>query len=165
MISIIGAGGHGLVVADILELNGEIYRFYDDGNNSYPPVADAVGPRIVAVGDNAVRRDLFNEVNAVNAIHPSAIIASTVKLGLGVMICAGVIINAYSEIGDNVILNTGCSIDHHCIIEDHVHIAPNATLCGNVEVWEGALVGANATIVPNSVVEDWCLVKAGSLYK
>ena len=70
-----------------------------------------------------------------------------------------------SEIGDNVILNTGCSIDHHNVIGKHAHIAPNATLCGAVTVGEGTLVDANATIVPGRTVPSWSLVKAGSLYK
>ena len=165
MISVIGAGGHGQVVADILELSGEVYRFYDDSLPQYPPIEAATGKIIIAIGNNSVRKLYFKRTNAVNAIHPSAIIASTVKIGKGVVICAGVIINAYSEIGDNVILNTGCSIDHHNVIGKHAHIAPNATLCGAVTVGKGTLVGANATIVPGRTVPSWSLVKAGSLYK
>ena len=158
MIRVIGAGGHGQVVADIL---GEVI-FHDRGHE-YKAFDKSA---IVAIGNNAIRKSIFEKLQfPVNVIHESVIIGGNVEIGRGVVICAGVIINTGAKIGDNVILNTGCSIDHHCIIGSHAHIAPNAVLCGNVTVGEGALVGANSTCVPGAEVGAWTLVKAGSLVK
>jgi sugar O-acyltransferase (sialic acid O-acetyltransferase NeuD family) len=166
-IRVLGAGGHGLVVSEVLELQGVKVIFHDDNKSGLPPLLEAYDcPAIVAIGDNATRKKIFEKLAyPVNAIHPSAVISRSATLGWGVVVCAGVIINAYCEIGDNVILNTGCSIDHHCAVHAHAHIAPNAVLCGGVHVGEGTLVGANATVTPNKVISGWSLVKAGSVYK
>ena len=164
-IRVLGAGGHGLVASEILEAQGYKVIFHDDASSL--PLFEAYNyPAVVAIGDNKTRAMVFRNLTCpMNAVHQSAIISKSAVIGRGVVICAGVIINACAEIGDNVILNTGCSIDHHCVIMDHAHVAPNATLCGKVKIGEGTLVGANSTCVPGAAVPEWSLVKAGSVYK
>lgn len=187
-VLILGAGGHAQVVADIL------LRSRDTGNALVPlgylddapqllgqvflglPVLGSFSQLatiehdtvIIAIGDNVVRRQLFEKLRKqdccfVTAIHPRAILAPDVLVGPGAMICAGVIVNTGSVVGANVILNTGCTVDHHNQIGDHAHIAPGAHLGGEVTVGEGALVGIGATVMPRCQVGDWCVVGAGAL--
>ena len=78
------------------------------------------------------------------------------------MICAGAVINPGTEIGTNVILNTGCTVDHHNQIGDHVHIAPGVNTGGDVTIGEGTLLGIGSTVMPGRVVESWCTVGAGA---
>ena len=167
MINILGAGGHAQVVADILALQGQEFKFYDDGLPQYPPIAEANGDFIVAIGDNLTRENIYKKQlgMAVNAIHPSSVIADNVKIGRGVVICAGVVVNPNVIISDNVILNTGCIIEHDCMVDYHAHIAPGAILCGNVFIGNGALVGANSVVTPGAIIPFWSLVKAGSVWK
>ena len=120
---------------------------------------------IVAIGDNAIRKRVaeFTKHPFVNAIHSSAIISPRVKMGVGNMILHGVIIQAETEIGNHVIINTGAQVDHDCIVEDYVHIAPRVVLCGNVKVGSGTLIGAGATVIPGKTIGRWATIGAGSV--
>jgi len=187
-VLIIGAGGHGRVVADVLlrmRERGEAVEpvgFVDDkptltGEEVLGlPVLGTTGDIgrlahdavIVAVGDNAVRRRLFDRLRQAGerfftARHPQSVVAPDVVLGEGTTVCAGVVVNTGSAIGADVILNTSCSVDHDNRVGDHVHIAPGVRLGGEVEVAEGALVGIGATVIARRRVGAWSVVGAGSL--
>ena len=133
---IVGAGGHGRVVLDILlaARQYQVMGFLDSNPalhgrrmDGVPVVGDLSGlpdlraqgvtRAVVAIGDNGVRRSFAEELEQaqfelVNAIHPSANLARTVTLGRNVVIAAGALVCAHCQIGDSVILNTGCIVDH-----------------------------------------------------
>jgi sugar O-acyltransferase (sialic acid O-acetyltransferase NeuD family) len=188
MILIIGAGGHGQVVADIFRarnasrLVSDQVGFVDDdrarlgcrfvGSPVLGTLAripeiphDAV---IVAVGDNATRSRVFlkcveaGERLAI-AEHPRCIVAEDAAIGPGSMLCAGAIVNTGAVIGRNVIVNTGATVDHHSIVGDHVHIAPGVHMGGEVVVDEGALVGIGAVVLPRVRIGAWSTVGAGAV--
>ena len=187
-ILIIGAGGHGQVVADILlQMQAECadlqpLGFLDDNpailGEEYLGLP-VLGPEkslsiidhdavIVAIGNNWTRQKLFQKFmnqgeQFVTALHPKAIIAPNVQIGPGCMIMAGAIVNTGSSIARNTILNTASTVDHHSRIAAHVHIAPGAHLGGEVTIQEGALIGIGATIMPRRTVGNWAVVGAGSL--
>jgi sugar O-acyltransferase (sialic acid O-acetyltransferase NeuD family) len=187
-IVIIGAGGHGQVVADILlrmkewDASVEPIGYLDDKIELHQknllgiPVLASVDQVstishegvIVALGDNRTREKTFNQLisageKIIIARHPRAIVAPDVLIGAGTMICAGVVVNPAAKIGCNVILNTGSTIDHHNRIEDHVHIAPGVHLGGEVFVGAGSLVGIGATVMPGRHIGSRCIVGAGAL--
>ena len=123
---------------------------------------------VVATGDNHTRARIYQTLRAwkeriVNAVHPTAVLAPDVRLGEGVMICAGVVVNTGTTIGDNVILNTSCSVDHHNYISPHAHVAPGAHLGGHVRVSEGALIGIGASVIPGRSIGQWAVVGAGAV--
>lgn len=188
-VLIIGAGGHAQVVADALlraqeagMTNARPAGFIDDNpklaGQSFLGIAvkgslaclkeiehDAV---VVAIGDNATRARIAAHLQEAGeqlftVRHPTAIIAPDVRISEGVMISAGVIINTGSVIGDNVILNTGCTIDHHNRIGSSVHIAPGAHLAGDVTIGEGTLIGIGATILPQRCIGARCIVGGGAV--
>jgi sugar O-acyltransferase (sialic acid O-acetyltransferase NeuD family) len=182
-VIIIGAGEHAQVVADILRLDGKsvLLGYLDDNlklhSNFYLglPVLGSIEQIsviehdriIIAIGDNARRKQIFESLRQqerkfITAIHPTAIIAPSAKIGIGTMICAGVIVNPAASIGNNVILNTGSTIDHHNQIEDHVHIAPGVNLGGTVTVREGAFIGIGAKVIPQREIGCWSIVGAGA---
>ena len=184
----LGAGGHAKVVLDILRLMNE-YRaigLLDPGcvGASVGGVMVLGGDELLhhlyaegiiyafmgvgGVGDNAPRSKLFEKVQAagftfIKAIHPSAVLADSVQVGLGVTIMAGAIINPDTRIGDNVIINTGGIVDHECDIASHAHISPGAVLCGGVRVGRGAHVGTGATVRQGIIIGDGALVGAGAV--
>lgn len=187
-VVIIGAGGHGQVVADLLLrawARGAMLQpigYVDDNPvlwEKFPLELPVFGPLtqlvsvahdavIIAIGDNRSRARLFQQMQGqneriVNAIHPSAVVAPDVRLGQGVMICAGTVINTGTTIGDDVILNTSCSVDHHSVIRDHAHLAPGVHLGGGVCVEEGALLGVSAASVPGRTIGRWSVVGAGAV--
>lgn len=95
-------------------------------------------------------------------VHPTAWVAPGVVLSSGVQVMAGAVIQPGCVIGENSIINTRSSIDHDCRIGYSVHVAPGATLCGSVNVDDGAFVGAGATLIQGVVVGKGALVGAGT---
>lgn len=167
-----GASGHGKVIKDIVETQGDEVEGYVDDNpklSSYcgKPVlhnAEGVSPMIVSIGINKTRKKIVEKLNCQfsTAIHPSAIISPSAKIGEGTVVMPGAIINADVIIGKHCIINTGASIDHECVIGDYCHIAPHSTLCGQVHVGEGTLIGVGASVIPCKEIGEWCTVGAGA---
>ncbi|MCM3040849.1 acetyltransferase [Paenibacillus motobuensis] len=184
-VVVIGGGGHSKVVIDILQSAGtyEIVGFTDNsdqqrslcgvpylGNDGILPelLNKGVLRFIVGLGDNKVRKILFEKICTVgfmpvNAISPFAHISPHAKIGQGVVVMAGAVINPYAVIKDNVIINTLSGIDHDCIIDSHVHIAPGTSLTGCVRVCEGAFVGTGSKITPNVEIGEWSVIGAGAV--
>ena len=167
-----GASGHAKVIMDILTASGlEIDALIDDNENvnelqGYEVlhgVTDA-SPIIVSIGVNAIRKKVVEKLTGEfgTAIHPSAIVSPSAKIGEGTVVMAGAIINADAVIGKHCIINTGASVDHECVIGDYCHIAPHATLCGQVHVGEGTIMGVGSCAIPCVNIGSWCTIGAGA---
>ena len=189
-VIIIGTGGHGQVVADILhqmQKAGDNIRplgFLDDDLTLHNKIFmdlpvlgeiidcarlshDAI---IVAIGDNQTRKTIFGKLKdlgerSIIAQHPRTIIAPGTSIGHGSVIAPSVVVNTGSKIGENVILNTSCTIDHHCYIGPHSHIGPGVHIGGNVTIDEGVLVGIGAIIMPGISVNAGATIGAGTLVR
>lgn len=186
-IVIIGAGGHARVIFEILSYNRniEVFAFIDNvirgsderimgipvlGDHSVLPKlfkSDIMGA-IIGVGDNNIRKAHFEKiknmgVELINAIHYTAHIAHSVKIGKGVAIVTGATIATGVKIGNNVIVNTGAIIEHEDILEDHVHIAPGTVLAGRVTVKEGTFIGAGSVVKEYVVIGENTIIGAGSI--
>jgi sugar O-acyltransferase (sialic acid O-acetyltransferase NeuD family) len=186
-IVILGAGGHGQVVADTLlrardagepinpigylddnaSLRGAVFLglpVLGDTSDLDRLAHDAV---ILAIGSNRTRKRLFEQLQSQGerfaiARHPSAVIAPDSQIAGAVMISARVVINTGSRVGANTILNTSCVVGHHNRIAEHVHISSGALLGGEVSVGEGALIGIGAIVMPRCTVGAWSVVGAGA---
>jgi sugar O-acyltransferase (sialic acid O-acetyltransferase NeuD family) len=102
-------------------------------------------------------------LSPIPVIHPSAIIADSVKIGKGVQIMAGAIIQPETQIGDQCIINTGASVDHENLLGDGVEIGPGATLCGCVRVETNGWIAAGAIVLPRITIGQDSIVGAGSV--
>lgn len=173
---IIGASGHGKVIADIAILNGYTdIVFLDDDENiktcaGFPVVGrvtDAVGmigDKIVAIGNAETRERIQSKLdNVVTLIHPKAVISRRVQIGKGTVIMAGAVINSDSAIGDGCIINTGASLDHDCVIEDFAHVSVGAHIAGTVRIDKRAWIGAGAVVINNLNICGDCMVGAGAV--
>ncbi len=175
---IIGASGHGKVVADIARLNGyEDIVFLDDnpelkecasfpiiGSNTMTPELD--GEIFIAIGDGSIRMKLMKQNEGrifPILIHPRAVIANDVLIGAGSVIMAGVVINPGVKVGKGCIVNTSSSIDHDCIVGDFVHVSVGAHLCGTVSVGETTWIGTGATVSNNINICSNICVGAGAV--
>lgn len=175
---IIGASGHGRVVADIAKQCG--YReivFLDDNPGltscgGFPVVggidqtAKTAGELFVAIGNAKVREHLmtrYAERTFPVLLHPSAVIAEGVEIGRGSVVMAGSVINPGAKVGKGVIVNTCSSIDHDCDVGDYVHVAVGAHLCGTVHVGERTWIGAGATVSNNVSICEECMIGAGAV--
>lgn len=177
-LAIIGASGHGRVVADIAVKNG--YRdivFLDDDENihecgGYPIVGKSSAAQIidadviVGIGVASVRKRIqesISEAKLITLIHPDAVVARDVVIGAGTVVMAGAVINPGARIGKGCIINTCSSVDHDCEIGDYVHIAVGSHLCGTVTVGEGTWIGAGATVSNNVFICANCMIGAGAV--
>ena len=154
---IIGAGGHGKVVADTaMRIGYTEISFVDDGvmgecmglpiigtTEILKDLNDGRTDFVIGVGNNQIRKRIAEShpVNWVTLIHPSAQIGSHVTIGTGTVVMAGVVINACAQIGEHCIINTSAVIEHDNILEDYVHISPRAVLGGTVHIGELTHVG------------------------
>lgn len=177
-VIIIGAGGHGKVIADIVTRFGDVVLgFLDDKDaNSFggmiilgriSEINKYIGQAvfIVAVGDNKTRKEIMenNKVDWYTAIHPTAVIASDVTIGEGTAIMANAVINTSSKIGRGVIINTAATIDHDSVISDYVHISPGGHLGGTVRIGAGTWIGIGAVVSNNVDICEGCIVGAGAV--
>ena len=179
-LTIIGASGHGKVVADIAEKCGYNEIIFLDDNpelshcGNYPVVGasslakDITNDLFVAIGNNTIRarilEQLFLEGHSIaTLIHPNAVLANDVEIGKGSVVMAGVVINPNVRIGRGCIVNTCSSIDHDCRIGDYVHVSVDAHVCGMVTIGSRTWIGAGATVINNLSVCDSCMVGAGAV--
>lgn len=178
---IIGAGGHGKVVADIaMKIGYERIVFLDDA-----PIITCMGLPVegsvadvdkylndcdffIAIGNLEIRKkihSLLKEKGAkvITLVHPNAVIGSQVKIGNGSVVMAGGIVNACATIGEGVIVNTNSSIDHDCNIGDFCHLAVGVNVAGTVEIGESCFLGAGCTVKNNVTVCNNCVIGAGAV--
>lgn len=158
---IIGASGHGKVIADIALKMGkwQSIAFLDDNIN----IKSSLGMKVVGktedafkyindsdifvgIGNNGTREKIQERLELEGAsipvlIHPKAIIGEQVKLGAGTAIMAGAVINCCTCVSKGCIINTGATIDHDNVLGDYVHISPGVNLAGTVNIGKGSWLG------------------------
>ncbi len=176
---IIGASGHGKVIADIaLKCGYRNIAFIDDNAvgkcMGFPIIgtceelmlfADGNTDFIIAIGNNKIRRMIAGKYNLnwTTLSHPSAIVGSNVQIGRGTVIMAGAIISPAVVIGDHCIINTAAIVEHDNRLGNYVHISPNAALGGTVHVGDNTHIGIGASIRNNIDICENCVVGAGSV--
>jgi carbonic anhydrase/acetyltransferase-like protein (isoleucine patch superfamily) len=98
-------------------------------------------------------------------VDPTAIVASTTRIGEASYVNAGVVIGAMSLLGSGILINRASNLGHHTFISDFVSIGPGVTLAGNIRVGRGAMVGAGSVIYPNLKVGAGAFISAGSVVR
>lgn len=175
---IIGASGHGKVVADIAKKCGYTdIVFLDNDPNikscaGHPVLgpdtmtAELDGDIFIAVGKAEIRKKLMERDSDRNfpvLIHTDAVISDDVEIGEGTVVVAGTVINQGSRIGKGCIVNTSSSVDHDCIIGKYCHISVGSHLCGTVRIGDNTWIGAGATISNNVNICGGCTIGAGAV--
>jgi sugar O-acyltransferase (sialic acid O-acetyltransferase NeuD family) len=182
---ILGAGGHGKVVADTAAATGQWKKiaFLDDRHPSLKAVLDlpVLGNLedakkflleydgfCVAIGDNNLRTRLLKlyldqGFSSPSLVHPTAYISPSATLGPGCVVFAQGAVNPSTQIGEGCIINTGASVDHDCTVEEGVHLCPGVRLAGEVSVGQHTTLGVSATVIPQVNIGSHVMVGAGSV--
>lgn len=178
-ITLIGAGGHAKVVADIIiKYCGQEFSIVDSA-------IDKVGSQIqekqvlllddrlfrkqfhIAIGENKVRQRCYYKYKTLaeytSIISPDAYIVNSATINDGSFVAAKAVISADTQIGIGCIINHGAVVDHDCLIGQFSHIAPNATLLGGVTLGERVFVGSGATVLPGVKVASDVVIGAGAV--
>lgn len=175
---IIGASGHGKVVADIAVQNGyQEIVFLDDNEavkscGKYPVIGKTDEARrldgdiIVAIGNANIRKRIqegMEGLKLATLIHPGAIVADDAVIGEGTVVMAGAVVNPGAVLGKGCIVNTCASVDHDCRVSDYVHVAVGSHLCGSVTVGERTWIGAGTVVSNNISICGECMIGAGAV--
>lgn len=179
-VIIIGASGHGKVVADIVQKSGDrVAGFLDDNPNITDtfigfPVLDSVDDYknykaefVIAIGNAAVRERIAKKLSDATwytAIHPSAVISDIdVEIGAGTVVMANAVINSGATIGKHCIINSSAVVEHDNWISDFVHVAVGAKLAGTVRIGKSTWVGIGASVSNNVNICGNCMIGAGAV--
>ena len=176
---IIGAGGHGKVVADIAAKIGYTdICFADDhakgqclgfpilgGTACLEAWNDGATDFVIGIGNNAVRKKIAEEydINWVRLVHPSAQIGLRASIGRGTVVMAGAVINACASVGEHCIINTHAVVEHDDRIGNYVHLSPGVTLSGTVTVGECTWLGTGTSVINNVDIGANVTVGVGSV--
>lgn len=181
ILLVLGAGGHGRVVADAALREGRWRQVSatdrDAGRCSgellpgvrLGVVASALPPATavhIAIGSAQSRETEARAVGLerlATVVHPDATVSPYAQVGAGCFVAARSVIAPQANVGVGVIANHGAVIDHDVQIGDFCHIAPNAALGGGVRVGRRVLVGAGALVLPGLTICDDAVIGAGSV--
>lgn len=188
-IAIVGASGHGGVVADILrdQDGAELVGFIDDGRSKghdvmgFPVIGGTIDiptlvesgvleALIVAIGDNAVRETVTSAIEEswpdavfATAIHASAHVASNAEIGAGSVIAACANVGPQTRVGKHCIVSTGASVDHDSSLDDFASLAPGAITGGGCHIGVRSAICIGATLIHGLRVHNDAVIGAGSL--
>ena len=180
-VYILGASGHGKVVLSIFRSgNIAVAGFFDDapgfaGRNIWgvPVLGDFnafgglfVPQAVIAVGNGLIRRRISerfdDQAKWIVAVHTTAWIDSSVRVGSGAVVCAGAVVQPDTTLGEHCIINTGATVDHDCRIGSFSHVCPGVHLGGNVTIGEGAWLGIGSQAVQGITIGRNALIGAGA---
>lgn len=184
-LAILGASGHGKVVADAA-LSSEYWAeivFFDDAFPASNKIEcwDILGNTedllaqqhkfdgvVVAIGNNAIRlskQEMLKSAGCriVSIIHSSAVVSPFATINAGTVVMAGAVINAFSTIGQSCIINSNSVVEHDCKLSDGVHISPGATLAGAVSIGICSWIGIGANVKQLVSVGEHIIIGAGAV--
>lgn len=189
---IVGAGGHGREILDIVEATNAVAPQWDclgfaadEGDVALlsarglpllgPPrsVHEVADRFVLAIGWPGPRRDVARSLDdapgeqaarSVDAlVHPTAVLGSQIRHGVGLVVFPGAVVTTNVVLGDHVHLNVGVVVSHDCVLGDFVTISPGALVNGNVEIGDDVFVGTAAAVLPGVRIGRGAVIAAGAV--
>ena len=180
---IVGAGGHGRELADVVRLTRTVSGFVDDGplpdddrlgRLGLPLLGDLAwfeqnpSDCALGVGTSPVRRRLVARLAAtdsgiVTVVHPGSSIGTDVRLGTGVVVFDRVTITTNVQIGDHTHLNVGCAVQHDSLVGSFVQFSPGVLVNGDCVIGDDVFLGSGAIVTRGCTVGDGARVGAGAV--
>lgn len=125
---------------------------------------------MIALGEPEYKISLYNKIKEdgyplTNIIHPNAVIANSVSLGVGVNIRAGAVISTDVSIGNNVTIMEHVYIGHDSVLADNIQVSSNVSVGGHVKIGSGVFIGSNVCIKENLSVGEGSIIGIGSVVR
>ena len=185
---IIGAGGHGRELLDIVEaVNAarptfDFLGFLDDGPGPWALVgrrdASVLGPvdrladldaqYAIGIGSPEARCRIDEQATrsgaeAATLVHPQATAASDVRTAPGLVMAAGSRITTNVTVGRHVHLNLNATLSHDCEVGSYSVLNPGAHVNGGVGLGASVVVGSGAVVREGCRVGDGTVIGAGAV--
>ena len=189
-LTLVGGGGHALVVAETAGVLG--YSFAGVLDDAETPVLAAPpfsAPRLGALaevvllegrtwafglGDLGARQRVAEAIAGLEGagkdippaailVHPRGFVAPTAVLDPGVWVGPGAVVHTLAKVGAHAIVNSGAIVEHESDVGPFAHVAPGAVLAGRVRVGRGTLVGLGARVLPGVRIGSGCVIGAGAV--
>lgn len=97
------------------------------------------------------------------SIHPSAVVAATVQMGMGIHISPLSVIAPFAVLGDFVVVNRNASVGHHTSLGHFATVNPGVNIAGACHIGDHVIVGAGATVVDQITIGAGSIIGAGSV--
>lgn len=189
-VVILGAGGHGQALADVIEATRQfrIFGYLDDfqpkgasvrgypvvGNFQAVPefvsdtVAFAIG--IGQIKSSRPRQELFQSVRSAGGqlpviVSPHSYVSPNSTIGSGTVVFHGAIVNVGAVIGENCIINSMALIEHDVRVEDHCHVSTGARVNGGARIGASSFIGSSAIVIQEQEVAANSIVPAGARWR
>lgn len=189
---IIGAGGFGREVLDIIEAINlrhptpdgqpfEVVGFLDDGDPDRatlePYDVAHLGPVsmladlpedvgcVIGIGSPQVRRKLDEQCAGRECpvlVHPSVTMGRAVDLGAGSVVCAGVRLTNNIRAGRHVHLNVNVTVGHDARLADYVTVSPQVAVSGYVTLEDEVFIGTGVALNPGITLGAGAVVGSGA---
>lgn len=183
---VVGCGGHGREVADVLRTCGaKVLGFLDDapsraattvgdlpvlGNLSWLEQTGAPISVGLGIGSSSSRKAVMERIRQLSCdvefpkiIHPSAILGARVEVGEGTLIQAGCLLTCDITIGRFVVLNIGVGLSHDVQVADFATIGPRSHFTGATTCGACAEVGAGTLVIPGRTIGEAAITGAGAV--
>ena len=123
----------------------------------------------MAIGDPLIKRQICEhipkEMRFPVLVHPRALMSdpSSIIVGKGTIICAGVVLTTDISISEHVLINLNTTIGHDCIIGAFSSIMPGVNVAGEVTIGTSVLLGSGSNIRNRVRIGDRCKVGMGAV--
>ncbi len=124
---------------------------------------------VIAIGNPSLRRRLHEDLwtkgaQFANVIHPTAIVAEGVRLGVGVVLAPFSILSANSFIDDGVLINYYAVIQHDVQVGKWCYVSSHGNVGGGSVLGQEVLIGTHSVVPPGAHVQNKCVVSAGDVF-
>ena len=164
-VVVVGAGGHGRELVDVLRRTRTVLGVVDDGPvdagrlerlgvpllGTTDWLLEHPGEFVLGIGTSAVRRRLAERLGragctAVGARHPDASVGSDVRLGTGVVLFDRCVVTTNVTLGDHTHLNVGCAVQHDSVVGRFVQFSPGVLVNGDCTIGDDVFLGSGAIV-------------------
>ncbi len=170
-VAIVGAGGYGRIVLDVLLASGygdRVLGFYDDAHAALSgevrgvPILGDVGMLksmlsvepvhvVVAITDNGARLQVANSLRGLgarflSAVHPEAYVSEAAVVGDGSVVAAGAIVHPDAAVGSH------CYLGPQSVVDRDAEVGAGTWISAGAIVGPGAHLGARVVLGQNSSV-------------
>lgn len=181
-LSICGAGGFAretLVLLDQMGLSSRVDGFYESDDIWHERTVAGLpvlplsrfdahrSAMVIAIGSPSVRYAIHaalpRETRFPTLVHPSVVRSSSVEIGAGAIVCAGVILSCDIKIATHVHLDRCVTVGHDSVVADFSTIAPGAIVSGNCSIGHRVYMGAASSIREKLAVGDDAVIGMGAV--